>query len=57
MEFLFTQQQYQEIVNFEDFTSVFVIGLNDSISTALGAYIFSNDLEAEAMELANPNTR
>lgn len=57
MEFLFTQEQYQEIINFEDFSSIFVVGLNDSISTALGAYIFSNDLEAEAMELANPNTR
>ena len=56
MEFLFTQEQYQDIINFEDFSSIFVVGLNDSISIALGAYIFSNDLEAEAMELANPNT-
>jgi len=57
MEFLFTQEQYQDIINFEDFTSVFVLGLNDSLTIALGAYIFSNHLEAEAMELANPNTR
>lgn len=57
MEFLFTQEQYQDIINFEDFTSVFVLGLNDSLTIALGAYIFSNHLEVEAMELANPNTR
>lgn len=57
MEFLFTQEQYQDIINFEDFTTVFVLGLNDSLTIALSAYIFSNDLEVEAMELANPNTR
>jgi|GEM_PF-3864283 len=57
MEFLFTQEQYQDIINFEDFTTVFAIGLQDSVTSELSDYILSNDLEAEAMELANPNTR
>jgi len=57
MEFLFTQEQYQDIINFEDFTTVFALGLQDSITSELSDYILSNDLEAEAMELANPNTR
>lgn len=57
MEFLFTQEQYQDIINFEDFTTVFVLGLRYSITDELNSYILSNYLEAEAMELANPNTR
>jgi len=57
MEFLFTQKQYQEIINFEDFAQVYELGLNDSLSSKLAEYIFNNDLEAEAVELANPNTR
>lgn len=57
MEFLFTQEQYQDIINFEDFTTVFALGLQDSVTSELSDYILSNDLEAEAMELANPNTR
>ena len=57
MEFLFTQEQYQDIINFEDFTTVFALGLRYSITDELKVYILSNDLEAEAMELANPNTR
>ena len=57
MEFLFTQEQYQDIINFEDFTTVFVLGLQDSVTPELSDYILSNDLEAEAMELANQNTR
>lgn len=57
MEFLFTQEQYQDIINFEDFTTVFALGLRYSITDELNSYILSNYLEAEAMELANPNTR
>lgn len=57
MEFLFTQEQYQDIINFEDFTTVFALGLRYSITDELNSYILSNHLEAEAMELANPNTR
>lgn len=57
MEFLFTQEQYEEIINFEHFTTVFALGLQDSITSELDDYIISNDLEEEAMELANPNTR
>lgn len=57
MEFLFTREQYQDIINFEDFTTVFALGLQDSVTSELNDYILSNDLEAEAMELANPNTR
>jgi hypothetical protein len=57
MEFLFTQEQYKDIVNFEDFSQVYKLGLHDSLSSKLAEYIFSNDLEKEAMELANPNTR
>lgn len=57
MEFLFTQEQYQDIINFEDFITVFALGLQDSVTSELSDYILSNDLEAEAMELANPNTR
>lgn len=57
MEFLFTQEQYQDIINFEDFTTVFALGLRYIITDELKVYILSNDLEAEAIELANPNTR
>jgi len=57
MEFLFTQEQYQDIINFEDFITVFALGLQDSVTSELSDYNLSNDLEAEAMELANPNTR
>ena len=57
MEFLFTEEQYKEIINFEDFFTVFTLGLYKSIPDKLYLYILDNDLEAEAMELANPNTR
>ena len=57
MEFLFTREQYDDIINFEDFLQVYELGLHDSLSSKMAEYIFSNDLEKEAMELANPNTR
>jgi len=57
MEFLFTQEQYRDIINFEDFTIIFALGLQDSVTSELSDYILSNNLEAEAMGLANPNTR
>ena len=56
MEFLFTQEEYQEIINFEHFADIFEVGLGE-ITNELYDYILSNDLEKEAMELANPNTR
>ena len=58
MEFLFTQKQYQEIKKAsESFLNVYNTGLYEGLSYKLQNHIFSNDLEAEAMELANPNTR
>lgn len=57
MEFLFTQEQYRDIINFENFLDIYVMGLCDSLSNDLHDYIFDNSLEKEAMELANPNTR
>lgn len=59
MEFLFTQEQYEEIKKVADasFIYVYETGLQDSLSSNLRDYIFLQDLEAEAMELANPNTR
>lgn len=57
MEFLFTREQYNDIINFEDFSTIFTLGLQGSIASKLYLYIVDNDLEKEAMELANPNTR
>lgn len=57
MAFLFTQKQYKDIINFENFVKVHINGLNDSLSDEVRDYIFWNNLEAEAMELANQNTR
>ena len=49
--FYLRRRQYQDIINFEDFTTVFALGLQDSVTPELSDYILSNDLEAEAMEL------
>ena len=58
MEFLFTQKQYQEIKkSSESFLNVYNMGLYERLSFKLQNYIFLNDLEKEAMELVNPNTR
>lgn len=60
MEFLFTQEQYKEIeekVTVTGFLNIYNTGLYDSLSGDLRDYIFWKDLEKEAMELANPNTR
>jgi len=58
MEFLFTQKQYQEIKKAsESFLNVYNTGLYEGLSDKLQNHIFWKDLEKEAMELANPNTR
>lgn len=58
MEFLFTQEQYKEIQkSSESFLTVYETGLYEGLSDELRNHIFWKDLEAEAMELANPNTR
>jgi len=57
MEFLFTQEEYKDIINFNDFMEVYALGLDDNLPLKLAEYIFSNNLEKEVMELANPNTR
>lgn len=58
MEFLFTYEEFKEIQkSSESFLSIYKNGLYDGLSEKLRDRIFWGDLEAEAMELANPNTR
>ena len=53
----FTEEQYQEIINFDDFEVVYRLGLADSFVGEIITFINKNDLHAEAMALANPLTR
>lgn len=53
----FTEEQYQEIINFEDFETVYRLGLVDSFVGEIIPFISNNDLQQEVMALANPLTR
>ena len=53
----FTEEQYQEIINFEDFEVVYRLGLVDSFVGDIITFISKNDLQQESMAIANPLTR
>lgn len=53
----FTEEQYQEIINFEDFEVVYRLGIVDSFVGEIIPFIDNNELQQEAMALANPLTR
>jgi len=53
----FTEEQYQEIINFEDFETVYRLGLVDSFVGEIIPFISNNDLQQEAMAISNPLTR
>ena len=53
----FTEEQYQEIINFDSFKTVYRLGLVDSFVGEIIPFISNNDLQQEAMALANPLTR
>lgn len=53
----FTEEQYQEIINFEDFETVYRLGLVDSFVGEIILFISNNDLQQEAMAISNPLTR
>ena len=56
MEFLFTREQYKDIVN-NNFLDVFQYGLAIYLKTETRQYIEDNKLTGQAMELVNPYTR
>ena len=53
----FTEEQYREIINFEDFETVYRLGLVDSFFGDIITFISNNNLQEEALALANPLTR
>lgn len=53
----FTEEQYQEIINFEDFEVVYRLGIVDSFVGEIIPFIDKNELQQEAMAIANPLTR
>jgi len=53
----FTEEQYQEIINFDSFKTVYRLGLVDSFVGEIIPFISNNDLQQEAMALSNPLTR
>ena len=53
----FTEEQYQEIINFDDFEVVYRLGLVDSFVGEIIPFISNNNLQEEALALANPLTR
>lgn len=56
MEFLFTREQYKDIIN-NNFLDVFQYGLAIYLKTETRQYIEDNKLTGQAMELVNPYTR